>query len=295
MRISRNATLLTAVALLLILGGVSLYSFLSLRRAMTRLDLITQEVLLAHDASEETAQLLRSIADVIVARDDASWAKVSRSLSSIKALLESFSQGANSPEASRLLKSLRRMTLTCGEHSQRIFHLAQEGRIPEAVAVKEELARIIQFMKEDINSLVAGELLYYRGMRAELSQQAARMAVLIVTATGVILLGSLFLLGFTFTDELRKRERLNAELEERVAARSRELEAAQRQLVESAHLTGRAEVAVSVLHNVGNVLNSLNINASLTSENAQEAAPQPHYPHGPAPRPAPRGARVVEG
>jgi signal transduction histidine kinase len=270
MRVSRNAALLTALALLLLLGGVSLYSFLGLRRAMARLDLITQEVLLAHDASEETAQLLRSIADAIVARDEASQARVLRSLSSIQALLEAFGRGARSPEASRLLKSLRRMTLTCGEHSQRIFRLSQEGHIPEAVAVKDELARIVQFMKEDLNSLVAGELLYYRGMRAELSQQAARMAVLIVAATGAILLGSFFLLGFTFTDELRKRERLNAELEERVASRSRELEVAQRQLVESAHLTGRAEVAVSVLHNVGNVLNSLNINAHLTVENLKK-------------------------
>jgi len=266
MRISRNATLLTAFALLLMLGGVALYSFLSLRRAMARLDLITQEVLLAHEASDETDQLLRVIADAIVARDAASQAKVASTLSSIQGLIETFGKGAQAPEASRLLKSLRRMTLTCGEHSQRIFQLSQEGRIPEAVAVKDELARVAQFMKEDINSLVAGELLYYRGLRDELSQQAARMAVLIVAATGAILLGSFLLLGFAFTDELRKREQLNAELEERVRARSLELDAAQRQLVEAAHLAGRAEVAVSVLHNVGNVLNSLNINANLTAE-----------------------------
>ncbi|MBN1204656.1 MAG: hypothetical protein JXB05_07000 [Myxococcaceae bacterium] len=270
MRISRRAAFLPALALLLVLGGVTLYSFLSLRRAMARLDLIVQEVLLANEASDETERLLRYVADAIVARDDASQAQVARTLSSIQERLETFGTGAQAPATHRRLESLRRMKLTCGQYSQRIFQLSKEGHIPEAVAAKGELERILRFMKEDINSLVAGELLHFRGMSAELSQQAARMAVLIVAATGAILLASFLLLGFAFRDELRKREELNAELEERVRARSRELEATQRQLVEAAHLAGRAEVAVSVLHNVGNVLNSLNINATLTAEALRE-------------------------
>jgi signal transduction histidine kinase len=266
MRISRNAALLTALTLLLMLGGVTLYSFLSLRRAMARLDQLTQQVLLAHKASDKTSQLLRHLADAIVARDAASQAQLTQAVSSIQGLLEEFGASAQAPEASRHLESLRRMTRTCGDYSERILQLAREGRIPEAVALKDELARVVQFMKEDIDTLVDGELIHHSGMRDELSQQAARMAVLIVAATGAILLASFLLLGFAFTDELRKREQLNAELEERVRARSRQLEETQRQLVEAAHLAGRAEVAVSVLHNVGNVLNSLNINTSLAAE-----------------------------
>jgi two-component system NtrC family sensor kinase len=266
MRISRTASLLTALALLLVLGGVALYSFVSLRRALARLDLITQEVLLGHEVSSEADGLLHALTDAIVARDATSQERVARTLSSLQRHIESFSQGVQAPEAGRYLESLRRMTRTCGERSQQIFLLAQGGRIPEAVAVKDEVARVVQFMREDLTGLITGELLYYRERREELGEQAARMAVLIVTTTGAILLGSFLLLGLAFRDELRKRERLNAELEERVRARSLELEAAQRQLVEAAHLAGRAEVAVSMLHNVGNVLNSLNINAHLTSE-----------------------------
>ncbi|KFE69634.1 sensor histidine kinase [Hyalangium minutum] len=266
MRISRNASLLTALALLLMLGGVTLYSFFGLRRAMARLDLITQEVLLGYESSAQGDELLRALSDVIVARDAASQEQVSRTLSSIQRQLTAFAQSVQSPEARRDLESLRRMTRTCGEQSQRIFLLAQEGHIPEAVAVKDEVARVVQFMKEDLTHLMTSELTYYRERREELSARAARMAVLIVTTTGVILLGCLLLLGFAFRDELLERERLNAELEQRVRARSLELEEAQRQLVEAAHLAGRAEVAVSMLHNVGNVLNSVNINAHLTAE-----------------------------
>lgn len=272
MRISRNASLLTALALLLVLGGVALYSFLSLRRAMARLDLIVGEVLVANEASEETESLLAHVADVIVARDAASEAQVAHSLSSIRGMFDTLARDAQASQANRRLESLRRMGMTCSELSQRISQLAREGHIPEAVAAKGELERTVRFMKEDISSLSADELLHYRGMRAELSQQAARMAVLIVTTTGGILLASFLLLGFAFRDELRKRERLNAELEERVRARSRELETAQHQLVDAAHLAGRAEVAASVLHNVGNVLNSLNISATLSAESLKHMA-----------------------
>jgi signal transduction histidine kinase len=44
------------------------------------------------------------------------------------------------------------------------------------------------------------------------------------------------------------------------------LKKAQRQLMEASHLAGMAEVASSVLHNVGNVLNSVNVSAATVGE-----------------------------
>jgi two-component system, NtrC family, sensor kinase len=61
--------------------------------------------------------------------------------------------------------------------------------------------------------------------------------------------------------EVQKREgalRLSNEgLEQRVEERTRELQEVHRQLVETARQVGRAEIASNVLHNVGNVLNSV--------------------------------------
>jgi len=52
-------------------------------------------------------------------------------------------------------------------------------------------------------------------------------------------------------------------LEQRVQARTRELEQTQAQLVAAARRAGKAEIANNVLHNVGNVLNSVNVSTSL--------------------------------
>lgn len=59
-----------------------------------------------------------------------------------------------------------------------------------------------------------------------------------------------------------------------ITARKRgeaELQAAHRQLLETSRQAGMAEVATGVLHNVGNVLNSLNVSAGLVSENVKKS------------------------
>ena len=65
--------------------------------------------------------------------------------------------------------------------------------------------------------------------------------------------------------EERFRE-LNVELEDRVRQRTSELEDAHRQLVTASRKAGMAEVATGVLHNVGNVLNSVNVSATVVRD-----------------------------
>ncbi|KNH19851.1 histidine kinase [Pseudomonas syringae] len=55
----------------------------------------------------------------------------------------------------------------------------------------------------------------------------------------------------------------NERLEQRVEERTRELLEAERELIEAARMAGMAEIATNVLHNVGNVLNSVNVSADL--------------------------------
>ncbi|WP_350612410.1 DAHL domain-containing protein [Pseudomonas sp. HY7a-MNA-CIBAN-0227] len=58
---------------------------------------------------------------------------------------------------------------------------------------------------------------------------------------------------------------VNESLEQRVEERTQELKDAQSELLDSARQAGMAEIATNVLHNVGNVLNSVNISADLVA------------------------------
>jgi predicted ATPase/signal transduction histidine kinase/tRNA A-37 threonylcarbamoyl transferase component Bud32 len=77
----------------------------------------------------------------------------------------------------------------------------------------------------------------------------------------------------TLTKEVAERKRAEQELgrykdhlEDLVRERTRELEKAQGRLVELSRRAGMAEVASGVLHNVGNVMNSVNVGASVARE-----------------------------
>ncbi|NWB98112.1 GHKL domain-containing protein [Pseudomonas gingeri] len=66
----------------------------------------------------------------------------------------------------------------------------------------------------------------------------------------------------------------NSDLEQRVERRTQSLREAQSELMESARLAGMAEIATNVLHNVGNVLNSVNISADLVARKLRSSKAQ---------------------
>ncbi|WP_221029248.1 ATP-binding protein [Actomonas aquatica] len=63
----------------------------------------------------------------------------------------------------------------------------------------------------------------------------------------------------------------NNTLEQRVTERTQELVAAQQQLINASRQAGMAEIATGVLHNVGNVLNSVNVSSSLVNDRVRES------------------------
>jgi signal transduction histidine kinase len=58
---------------------------------------------------------------------------------------------------------------------------------------------------------------------------------------------------------------------DRIARGEKELKDTQRRLVDTARQAGMAEVAIGVLHNVGNVLNSINVSAALVTERLRKS------------------------
>jgi signal transduction histidine kinase len=73
------------------------------------------------------------------------------------------------------------------------------------------------------------------------------------------------------TSELSQANReLTHEISERLRA-EKELESAQQQLMDSARRAGMAEIAIGVLHNVGNVLNSINVSATLATDRLRQS------------------------
>jgi C4-dicarboxylate-specific signal transduction histidine kinase len=78
----------------------------------------------------------------------------------------------------------------------------------------------------------------------------------------------------TMADKVQQREeqlrQSNEGLEQRVEERTRELKSVHGQLVQTARQAGMAEIATNVLHNVGNVLNSVYTSSQLARDRVSE-------------------------
>ena len=119
---------------------------------------------------------------------------------------------------------------------------------------------------DEVNSAVVAEQ-----QRASEQNQRYREYLLVFSA---VLIGLLLYAAIRVIRSHAVINRVNQELqganenlEQRVQERTRELRQAQSELVTTARQAGMAEIATNVLHNVGNVLNSVNVSAGLIASN----------------------------
>jgi signal transduction histidine kinase len=100
-------------------------------------------------------------------------------------------------------------------------------------------------------------------MQRILTYGGISLAVLIIAAIWIAMICRKNRLLTLAESELQKA---NGELEMRVQKRTADLAKAHEQLMEASRVAGMAEVATGVLHNVGNVLNSVNVSTTLLTD-----------------------------
>ncbi|VVN99842.1 DAHL domain-containing protein [Pseudomonas fluorescens] len=117
---------------------------------------------------------------------------------------------------------------------------------------------------DDITNLLNREQ-----QQAEAIEQKYHFSLLVFSSLLVALLlylASRLIRSFTEINRVNKAlHAANEGLEQRVEERTRELKDTQSELLDTARQAGMAEIATNVLHNVGNVLNSVNISADLVT------------------------------
>lgn len=105
--------------------------------------------------------------------------------------------------------------------------------------------------------------------QAEAVDQKYHFYLLVFSSLLMVLLVFLairLLRSFAVINRVNKElQAANEGLEQRVEDRTRELKDTQSELLDTARQAGMAEIATNVLHNVGNVLNSVNISADLVT------------------------------
>ncbi|XXX77011.1 ATP-binding protein [Sorangium sp. So ce134] len=142
--------------------------------------------------------------------------------------------------------------------------LARQGRLQQAhadltdrVAREQQLRETVQALNEDLERA-----------KGELERRVAeRTAELLVANERLqIELAERGRAEAALKASEEQLRQLNEALEQRVVERTTELAAAQRQVLDTARRAGMAEIATNVVHNIGNVLNTVNVSAKLIAE-----------------------------
>ena len=124
------------------------------------------------------------------------------------------------------------------------------------IPVAQELDSITELLNETQRRTAAADRQYHIYLGACASLMALLMIYLAVRLVR----------SYAVINQINQQlQTSNERLEERVQERTRELMEAERELVDAARMAGMAEIATNVLHNVGNVLNSVNISAELVT------------------------------
>ncbi|WP_248731145.1 DAHL domain-containing protein [Pseudomonas sp. MWU13-2517] len=144
---------------------------------------------------------------------------------------------------------------------------------------------LVNSLLEHIAAVPVAESLDQLTTHLDLDQQAAdrvdhqyhRYLLIFSTLLVVMLLYLAVRLLRSFAEVNRVNRALqaaNETLEQRVERRTQQLKDAQSELMDSARQAGMAEIATNVLHNVGNVLNSVNISADLVTRKLRSSKAQ---------------------
>jgi signal transduction histidine kinase len=129
----------------------------------------------------------------------------------------------------------------------------------------------------DVADRTLGSLVVLNDVTAVVNQARASFAFIVAVfmIVGGVLVAFFYAflgrVGVVLDDRARQLAEANATLERRVRERTAELEETHRKLNNAARHAGRAEIANGVLHNVGNVLNSLNVSATVVADKVRQS------------------------
>jgi signal transduction histidine kinase len=203
----------------------------------------------------------------------------------IKETLQLTSLSPNAEEA----KQTDAANLQLVAMENRAFALVQAGQLDQAQTIlfgnayeaqktiyAEGMALLLQHIREDLAT----------------SQRTKRHQAIVFVATAMLSIALLFASWLLVWGKLHRwradqaatldalttaeeaLQMANDDLEARVKERTEQLEQLHKQLLQASRQAGMAEIATNVLHNVGNVLNSVNISADLVSRRVRASKSQ---------------------
>ncbi|MGI6777242.1 MAG: methyl-accepting chemotaxis protein [Acetivibrionales bacterium] len=192
----KGKLILAFTAIVLIMGTVSIVSYLILSSFISRFDKMVDTTVFANDVTKSAKATTENISKYILEKDqkykDEVWALVDKS----KMDIEMLKSNIVDEKGLKTLDGVERLNNAFVEKvEQCIDQINNDGRLSDAIDTLSEAKKIMEFIEENVEQLITIELSYQEQKKAELNANTTLTGIIIIVVILAVCVFSIFFAG----------------------------------------------------------------------------------------------------
>lgn len=178
----KTKLLLIFAMIILLVGTVSIVSYVLLRQDMTKLNGMVRATVEANGIVSNVNKMFSSTNDYILSKKDGEKKVVIAQIEEGNKRAILLRNIISSQKALDSLASIERLKKTYDEMYENLFSAAEEERLTQWFAEKEDFKKIMGYINNEVLVLISGELTAQNQMRVEINNRANLVGMLVLIA-----------------------------------------------------------------------------------------------------------------
>lgn len=184
------------MAIVLLMGGCSVISYIFLRGSMGELDSMVETTIRANNIISAASKVPENLSKYILDRNETNKKVALDSLQSVEEDIKVLKSNLKNVESVNSLESVERLNESFSEAVAGVIEEVDNKKLSQAVEKSENVKKIMGFIKESVSVLITTELNYQQHIaRKEINQKADRIGIIIL---GAIVLISVVSILYTY-------------------------------------------------------------------------------------------------
>jgi methyl-accepting chemotaxis protein len=179
------------LGIIVLLSGVSIVSYLSMRSSISQLDAMIQTTVAANSVVDSDKQVLELLSNYIVSKNADDVSKIKESMVNTQENIKFLLDNNKDKESKIHLEGLSRLFTAFTESVDQTIKDVDAKQTGTAIESKDYAKKVAGFMSDSVNQFIAYQLNSQKVIRMELNQKT--------NALGIIALGAIILIGLIST------------------------------------------------------------------------------------------------
>lgn len=180
--------------IILILSGISLVTYITMKGTISKMDDMVQTTILANGVASISQETEKEMFDYILSKDAAKKENIIKELDKIKLNVTQLETGTMDEKGVQALDSMKKFHENFQDAEVMLLSAADEkGNFKKVIEKKENEIKARGFLKKSVDEFLEVELIYYKDLKADLNKRAKQAGLFLLIA--IIVFSALSILG----------------------------------------------------------------------------------------------------